>query len=212
MAIIPVDYSNPRYSAKALHRFTLEAGMICLYYSTPMSPLRFDQPQPVVEVLNNPPVSFGFPATRGELPVLIDMGTRLDLPDIQRRIAEISVLALIKGLAYQVASAMLTWAVDAQSPIEIAYPGATSSLTAIVVDPAFIGSPGEYARAVTALRENIHAMDPLPGLDRTLLPGELEVEREADFSLNGIPLDDSHIQSLRVLGNELNVPCYWEST
>ena len=192
-------------------RIATAAGMICLYYSTPMSPLHFDHPQPVIHALNNPPVSFGFPAEQGEPPVLIDMGTHLDMPDNQLRIAEISVLPLIKGLAYQVTSVMMTWPVDALSSIKLRYPGATSSLTAIVLDPAFIGNPGDYTRTVTALRENIHAMDPLPGLDRTLLPGELEAEREADFSINGIPLDDSHIQSLRELGNELDVPCYWES-
>lgn len=179
MAIISVDYNNPRYDAKALHRFALEAlrkaglsdahateladyltatdlrgvlshgtrrlpgyvrafqsgkynpkpkiriclvtathcghtgsvgnwtriatgeGMVCLYYSTPMSGLPFDRPQPVVEALNNPPVSFGFPPAEGEPPVLIDMGVHLELPDVQREIAEISVLPLIKGLAYQ---------------------------------------------------------------------------------------------------------------
>ncbi len=193
-------------------RIATGAGMICLYYSTHISTLDFEHPQPVILALNNPPVSFGFPAAEGEPPVLIDMGTHLDMPDNQLRIAEISVLPLIKGLAYQVTSAMMTWPVDAQSSIKLRYPGATSSLTAIVVDPAFIGSPGDYTRTVTELRENIHAMDPLPGLDRTLLPGELEAEREVDFSINGIPLDDKHIQSLRVLGNELDVPCYWEST
>ena len=192
-------------------RIATRSGMICLYYSTPMSPLPFDRPQPVVEALNNPPVSFGFPAAEGEPPVLIDMGTHLELPDVQEKIAEISVLPLIKGLAYQVTSVMLTWPVDAQSPIERSYPGATSSLTAVVLDPAFIGEPSNYTRTVTELRANIHAMRPLPGLDRSSLPGEIEAEREADFSRNGIPLDDTHILSLRQLGDELGVPRYWET-
>jgi hypothetical protein len=176
-----------------------------------MSPLPFDRPEPVIQALNNPPVSFGFPAAEDEPPVLIDMGTHLELPDVQRQISEISVLPLIKGLAYQVTSVMMTWPVDAQSTIENRYPGATSSLTAIVMDPSFLGSPEAYTRTVTELRKNIHAMHPLPGLDRSLLPGEIEAEREADFSRNGIPLDGTHIQSLRELGDELGVPCYWES-
>lgn len=192
-------------------RIATGAGMICLYYSTPMSPLPFDRPEPIVQALNNPPVSFGFPVAEGEPPVLIDMGTHLELPDVQQKIADISVLPLIKGLAYQVASVMLTWPVDAQSTIENRYPGATSSLTAFVLDPAFIGDPADYTRTVAELRENIHAMEPLPGLDRSLLPGELEAEREADFGRNGIPLDSAHIQSLRELGAELDVPCYWET-
>ena len=192
-------------------RIATASGMICLYYSTPMSPLPFDRPQPVVEALNNPPVSFGFPAAKGQPPVLIDMGTHLELPDVQEKIAAISVLPLIKGLAYQVTSVMLTWPVDAQSPIRQIYPGATSSLTAVVLDPAFIGEPSDYTQAVTKLRNNIHAMQPLPGLGRSTLPGEIEAEREADFSRNGIPLEGAHIQSLRELGEELNVPCYWEN-
>ena len=185
--------------------------MICLYYSTPMSPLPFDRPQPVVEALNNPPVSFGFPAAEGEPPVLIDMGTHLERTDVQEKIADISVLPLIKGLAYQITSVMLTWPVDAQSPVDRSFPGATSSLTAIVLDPAFLGDPSDYTGTVTELRQKTHAMQPLPGLDRTLLPGEIEAEREADFRRNGIPLDDTHIQSLQELAGELDVPCYWET-
>lgn len=192
-------------------RIATGTGMICLYYSTPMSPLPFDRPEPVVQALNNPPVSFGFPAAEGEPPVLIDMGTHLELPEVQQKIAEISVLPLIKGLAYQVTSVMMTWPLDAQSYIENRYPEATSSLTAVVLDPAFIGDSSDYIRTVTELRENTHAMQPLPGLDRALLPGEIEAEREADFGEYGIPLDDAHIQSLRQLGDELDVTCYWET-
>ena len=193
-------------------RVATDSGMICLYFSTPMSPLKFSQPRPVVEALDNPPVSFGFPAAEGDPPVLIDMGTHLELPDVQRRIADISVLPLIKGLAYQVTSVMMTRPVDAQSPIVCRYPGATSSLTAVVLDPAFIGDPAEYTRTVRDLRKNIHAMLPLLKMDRFLLPGELEAERESDFRRNGIPLDETHIQSLRELGSELEIPRYWEMT
>ena len=192
-------------------RIATGAGMICLYYSTPVSTLDFDRPQPVIQALNNPPVSFGFPSAEGEPPVLIDMGTHLELPDVQQKIADISVLPLIKGLAYQVTSVMMTWPVDAQSPVERRFPGATSSLAAVVLDPAFTGNRSDYTRTVADLRRNIHAMETLPGLDRTLLPGEIEAERETDFSRNGIPLDDTHVQSLRELGNELDVPCYWET-
>ena len=192
-------------------RIATGAGMICLYYSTPMSPLPFDRREPVIQALNNPPVSFGFPSAEGEPPVLIDMGTHLELPDVQREIAEISVLPLIKGLAYQVTSVMMTWPVDAQSPVERRFPQSTSSLTAVVLDPAFIGDPSDYKRTVADLRRKVHAMEPLPGLDRALLPGEIEAEREADFGVRGIPLDDAHIHSLRELGKDLDVPCYWET-
>ncbi|MXX02814.1 MAG: Ldh family oxidoreductase [Gemmatimonadetes bacterium] len=192
-------------------RIATGAGMICLYYSTPMSPLPFDRPQPVAQALNNPPVSFGFPSAEGEPPVLIDMGTHLELPDVMQKVAEISVLPLIKGLAYQVTSVMMTWPVDVQSPVERRFPGATSSLTAVVLDTAFIGDPSDYTRTVADLRQKVHAMQPLPGLDRALLPGEIEAEREVDFSERGIPLDDAHIQSLQELGDDLGVPYYWES-
>ena len=192
-------------------RIATAAGMICLYYSTAISPLHFDRPQPVIQALNNPPVSFGFPAAEGRPPVLIDMGTHLELPDIQSRIAEISVLPLIKGLAYQVTSVMMTWPVDAQSTVETRYPGATSSLTAFVMDPSFTGDPDAYTRTVEELRGHIHDMLPLPGLDRSMLPGEIEAEREVDFGRNGIPLDDAHIQGLRELADALEVPCYWET-
>jgi len=107
---------------------------------------------------------------------------------------------------------MMTWPINSQSRIENRYPDATSSLTSVIIDPGFIGIPDEYTEAVTALRNNVHAMKPLPGLNRSLLPGEIEAERETDFKKNGIPLYHQHVQSLRTLGNELDLPSWGELT
>ena len=51
---------------------------------------------------------------------------------------------------------------------------------------------------------------PLPGLDRSLLPGELEAQRTADFDANGIPFDPAHIENLERIAGEMDLARYWE--
>ena len=118
---------------------------------------------------------------------------------------------MIKGFALQTISLMLTMPIAAQHPITPdPFPGATCSLTTVVLNPAFLGNLDDYYAEGRRMFEALHRMSPLPGLDRVVLPGELEMEREKDFRENGIPLDPGHIDRLAELGHAFDVPLYWE--
>lgn len=193
-------------------RIATSEGMIGLFTSTAISPVTFDPPRTVTAVFANQPFSMGFPAPDGLPAVVIDMGTLLAPPSVQERIAPVSTLPLIKGFALQIISLLLSVPVAAMRPVAPdRFPGATCSLTTIVVDPAFLGSRDDFYAEVRRLVEGLHRMQPMPGLDRVALPGELEAERTEDFRANGIPLDPAHIDRLAELGRELGVPLYWET-
>lgn len=192
-------------------RIATDNGMIALFTSTAVAPADFTSTQSVTQVFRDHPFSFGFPAAEGKPPIVIDMGTLLAPIDIQKQLAEISTLPLIKGFALQAISLMLTLPVAAQAPIPAdPFPSATCSLTTIVLNPSFLGSLEDYYAEGCRIMEALHRMDPLPGLDRVLMPGELEFEREQDFHQNGIPLDASHIDRLAQAGHDYGVPLYWE--
>lgn len=192
-------------------RIATHAGMVCLFTSTAISATNFETPRTVSTVFGDYPFSMGFPAPPGLPPIVIDMGTMLAPPAVQEQIAAIHTLPLIKGFALQIISLMLTMPIAAIRPADSPrFSGATCSLTAIVVDPAFLGSLDAFHAEVQRLVDHIHRMTPMPGLDRVVLPGELEGEREQDFRLNGIPLDPTHMDRLAELGREFDVPLYWE--
>jgi LDH2 family malate/lactate/ureidoglycolate dehydrogenase len=194
-------------------RIATRAGMIALFTSTAVSPTRLDPGRIITHVFGDYPFSMGFPAPPGEPPVVIDMGTLLDRPENQEKIAEISGLPLIKGLALQIIAMMLTMplAVCHQNPAP-SFEGATSSFTAIVIDPAFLGHGNAYHNELSRLRTGLRNMNPMPGFSRAVLPGDLEAEREVDFAANGIPLDPDHIEALSALAEQLGIPACWRES
>lgn len=189
-------------------RIGTDNGMICVLFSTAISLPHYTTPQTLINANGDPPYSVGFP---GSPPVVIDMGTLLDKPEHQDSIAEISRLPLIKGVALQTINLMMTMPFTAmQLTPEEPFPGAFCSLTTIAIDPAFFGPVALFHEEVERLRQGMRTMMPLPGLSQTVLPGELEAEREADFRANGVPLDPSHIDALTQLADEMGIPKYWE--
>ncbi|MBM3264127.1 MAG: Ldh family oxidoreductase [candidate division Zixibacteria bacterium] len=189
-------------------RIAVREGMIGIFYSTAVSLPNYTTPQTVAVANGDPPYSVGIPGTP---PVVVDMGTLLDRPENQEKIAPISTLPLIKGVGLQTIDLMMTLPLAAmhERPTE-PYPGAICSVTALVIDPAFLGSVENFGREVERLREGMTSMPPLPGLSRTVLPGQREAEREKDFCQNGIPLDPAHIEALADLADRLGIPRYWE--
>ena len=47
----------------------------------------------------------------------------------------------------------------------------------------------EFARRMTKLVDRLHAARPAPGVERIVVPGELEAERERAARRDGVPLE-----------------------
>jgi LDH2 family malate/lactate/ureidoglycolate dehydrogenase len=59
---------------------------------------------------------------------------------------------------------------------------------------------------VDQLIDDVHASERAPGVERILVPGELEAERRAERLAHGIPLDDALVAELDEIAASLDCP------
>ena len=64
--------------------------------------------------------------------------------------------------------------------------------------PEFLDEVDQYVRAV-------HAIPPMPGVDRVYVPGEIEFDYAEARRRDGIPLDDDIIENLNALAASLSI-------
>jgi LDH2 family malate/lactate/ureidoglycolate dehydrogenase len=64
----------------------------------------------------------------------------------------------------------------------------------------------EVDRMVSDVRETY---EPMPGYDRALLPGGIEVEKMAQYRNDGIPYGEAEQESARQVSERLAVPLPW---
>jgi len=69
----------------------------------------------------------------------------------------------------------------------------------VALDPACFLDPDVFAARVQHLIDELHAQEPAAGVERILLPGELENHAEAEARTRGIPLDGDVVALLRDL-------------
>ena len=65
----------------------------------------------------------------------------------------------------------------------------------------------EIDREIRVLRSS----PPAEGFDHVYFPGELEAMKHAQWSKNGLPLHQEHLQGLADLAGELGVPVFWKA-
>ena len=78
-----------------------------------------------------------------------------------------------------------------------------------VLDPAAFVDPTNFKTEVDRTTDLIAALQPLPDYDKANLPGGPEYEREREYNVLGIPLGESHRNSLETIGDEVGVPIPW---
>jgi len=70
----------------------------------------------------------------------------------------------------------------------------------VALDPSHYGTMDAFRADVDRLIRDIHASEPAEGVDRVLVPGELEHRRRADRLVHGIPLAAALVDELDALG------------
>jgi LDH2 family malate/lactate/ureidoglycolate dehydrogenase len=80
----------------------------------------------------------------------------------------------------------------------------------LAIDPAAFGDADEFARRVADLGAQIAASPTAPGVERVLLPGQLEAERYAQAAKDGVPVAASVLEQLhataQAAGVQIEVP------
>lgn len=75
----------------------------------------------------------------------------------------------------------------------------------LAIDPAAFGGADAFAGRVEELAAQVSASPTAPGVDRVLLPGQLEAERHAAAAAAGVPVERSVIENLHEVATGLGV-------
>jgi LDH2 family malate/lactate/ureidoglycolate dehydrogenase len=75
----------------------------------------------------------------------------------------------------------------------------------LAIDPAAFGGAEEFAARVAELAAQVSASPTAPGVDRVLLPGQLEAERHALAAADGVPVGSAVLDALREVGASLDL-------
>ena len=76
----------------------------------------------------------------------------------------------------------------------------------LAIDPAAFGDPDQIIADVRSLADAIHGLDPAPGVDRVLLPGERGYAEQLTRSRDGIPVAAGTAKRLRNCAESLGLP------
>ncbi len=167
----------------------------------------------------NPPICFAIPSGN-EPPIVLDAATCI-LADYQRgpefdALLEVIPAAFFKSIGYTAIAAIIGGGLAGSSlpsahDITTKWPAAKQggTIIAIHVDSVI---PEDIFRAESdrMVRDVRETYEPMPGTDRALLPGAIEVERMAHHRAEGIPYGEMEQESAREVSTRLNIPLPWE--
>jgi LDH2 family malate/lactate/ureidoglycolate dehydrogenase len=73
------------------------------------------------------------------------------------------------------------------------------------LDPAAFMDVAEFEQRLAALRDEIHGLRTVPGIERVLMPGDLEVAHEAQTLADGLELDPEVWRSVEQVAGDLDL-------
>ncbi len=77
--------------------------------------------------------------------------------------------------------------------------GITKGDMFLAIDPGAVGSMDRYVTSVEALASEIHDSQPVPGVDKVLMPGEFERANKAERIKNGIAVPHDLLAQIKTL-------------
>lgn len=184
----------------------------CIGFSVQGSAQLIFPPRPVT-MLGSPPMSFAFPG-KEEPPIVLDFNTHffnegeLDLFD---RIPAV----FYKSLGLTLSAKMLAGVLVGQMlkegrDIVERYPSHAGGGFVLAIDISQFVPVEAFKEEVDRFHRDIREqMKPMPGYDRTILPGTLEAELEKTYRTEGIPLSKDIIERLESAAGDLGVPYPW---
>jgi LDH2 family malate/lactate/ureidoglycolate dehydrogenase len=207
-------------SAGKYVRLAVKEGLICFCVSGLLARMPEDPNTSAWAhyPLDNCPLSIGFPAEEG-YPVIVDIcSSVMDEWDVTsdrfQSIFSQMPAVVFRSFGLRAACDFLSAALgdmmrqkfrDSEREYSNAYYGAFLW----VLDPAAFVDPTDFKTEVDRTTDLIAALQPLPGYDKANLPGGPEYERELEYNALGIPLGESHQNSLETIGDEIGVLIPW---
>lgn len=186
------------------------------------------------EVLSSNPLAIGVPMPDGQPPIILDMSTasvalgklmaarqaNREIPpgwgvDAEgadttdpHKVAALLPMAGPKGSGLSLMIEVLCSVLAGNPNIALALAGEQPrgfNGLVLAVDPAAFGDPEVFLANVRALANAIHALDPAPGVESVLLPGERGYVMSLERGQHGIPLAPATTKALLALAAKLGV-------
>jgi LDH2 family malate/lactate/ureidoglycolate dehydrogenase len=167
----------------------------------------------VMAAAGGSPMAFGIP-TGEEPPFVLDFGAIHDMylgPEGMKQIVEMVPSTVLRsfglGCACQALGGLLCGVPIDPKRATRQWSGADQGSMMIAVDLNLLYPLDQFKQEMDEYARKVRQMTPLPGIDRALLPGAIEWEREQEYSKNGIPMSAQHLEALRNLGQESGIKC-----
>ena len=112
---------------------------------------------------------------------------------------------LIESLSGILSGAAITWGIRSWAHDDDTVP-THHGAAFLALDPQIIAAEGSFTARVGKLIDEIHSSPRADGVDRLLVPGELEWERHQRALREGIPLPSDVLTSLRTAADSVGLP------
>jgi L-2-hydroxycarboxylate dehydrogenase (NAD+) len=192
-------------------RMTLGHGLLC--YVTSGHQLLLEPGQPLYDAAGGSPMAFTAP-TEQEDPVVLDFGAMHDLYGPPRD----ELAALAPGLVLRsigLGEICQAWGgllaglrIDPEPP-RWTWPGANQGSLVIAFRIDLFTEPRAFRQEMDAYVRTVRDLQPIPGFDRSLMPGGVESRREREYRADGVPIGPEHRQRLEGLASELGLQVPW---
>lgn len=192
------------------------------------------------EALSTNPLAIGVPLLDGEPSLILDMSTAavalgkiMAAKDANRpipvgwaidadgadttdphKVAAVLPMAGAKGSGLSLMIEVLSSLLVGNANIAPALTGGSTggfNGTILAIDPARFGPPEQFLQQVGALAQAIHGLQPAPGFERVLLPGERGHRIESERGSAGIPIAAGTVKRLKETAAEFGaaIPDAW---
>lgn len=162
----------------------------------------------VMAAAGGSPMAFGIP-TGEEPPFVLDFGAVHDMyvgPEEMQKIMELVPSTVMRsfglGCACQALGGLLCGVPIDPERAQRTWSGANQGSFMIAVDIKTLFPVDQFKREMDAYARKVRELKPLSGVDKALLPGAIEWEREQRFAQEGIPISTRHREALRKLAND----------
>ncbi len=192
-------------------RLTLGHDLLC--FVTSGHQLHLERGRPIYDAAGGSPMAFTAP-TADEPPVVLDFGAMHDLYGPPRD----ELAALAPGLVLrsvglgeicQAWGGLLSGLRIDPDPPRWQWPGANQGALVIAFRIDLFADPAAFRSGMDAYIRKVRELRPLPGFDRSLLPGGVESAREREYRAVGVPVGVEHRQRLEALAGELGLTVPW---
>lgn len=193
----------------------LAVGRELIAYVTSGHQLHLQPGRPLYDAGGGSPMSFLAP-TQDEDPLVLDFGA---LHDLYSNSARDQISSLAPGLVLrcigmgeicQAWGGLLSGLNIDPDPPRWTWPGANQGALVVLLRIDLFTDPAQFKCQMDLYVQRVRQLQPLPGFDRTHMPGGIEAARQRQYRQEGIPLGQRHQEQLEKLAGELGLTAPWK--